>query len=109
MQVQASDDLTQLRNASNLSESEFVNVLVSRYEQRSGCQPYTNVGDRLLLAVNPNENLELASDQTALGYIDDYRDTSSSREPLPPHIFKVAEQAYLHMRRTGLSQSLSFM
>ncbi|KAJ2051377.1 hypothetical protein H4S04_002016 [Coemansia sp. S16] len=109
MHVQDTDDLSQLRNAGELTADEAINTLVGRYEQRPYCQPYTSVGDRLLVAFNPNESLELSSDKSALQYIDDYRDTSASREPLPPHIFKVAEQSYLHMRRTGLSQSIAFI
>ncbi|KAJ2814344.1 hypothetical protein GGI24_006417 [Coemansia furcata] len=109
MHVQDTDDLSQLRNAGELTADEAINTLVSRYEQRPHCQPYTSVGDRLLIAFNPNESLELSSDKAALQYIDDYRDTSAGREPLPPHMFKVAEQSYLHMRRTGLSQSITFM
>ncbi|KAJ2004958.1 hypothetical protein GGI04_002417, partial [Coemansia thaxteri] len=109
MNVQSSDDLSQLRNAAEVTADEVVNILVSRFEQRPRCQPYTSIGDRLLVAFNPSESLELSSDQSAQQYIDDYRDTSPAREPLPPHIFKVAEQSYLHMRRTGLSQSITFI
>ncbi|KAJ1896278.1 hypothetical protein LPJ66_004090 [Kickxella alabastrina] len=109
MQVQGNDDLSLLQNASVLTNDEVVGTLVDRYEQRPHSQPYTNIGDRLLVAFNPNESQESSSDQVALQYADDYRDTSASRQPLPPHIFKVAEQAYLHMRRTGLSQSINFI
>ncbi|KAJ2896585.1 hypothetical protein GGI21_005030, partial [Coemansia aciculifera] len=108
MHIQETDDLSQLRNAGELTADGVINAFVSRYEQRPHCQPYTSVGDRLLVAFNPNEGLELSSDKSALQYIDDYRNTSPTREPLPPHIFKVAEQSYLHMRRTGLSQSITF-
>ncbi|KAJ2853022.1 hypothetical protein J3B02_003321, partial [Coemansia erecta] len=108
MQKQDNDDLTQLRNVASITKDEVVNSLVSRYEQRPQSQPYTGIGDRLLIAFNPNEAQEQSSDAAALRYVDDYRDTSPGRQPLPPHIFKVAEQAYLHLRRTGLSQSISF-
>ncbi|KAJ1843095.1 hypothetical protein LPJ57_009845, partial [Coemansia sp. RSA 486] len=108
MQAQDNDDLALLRNVASITKDEVVNVLVSRYEQRPQSQPYTGIGDRLLVAFNPNEAQEQASDAAALRYVDDYRDTSAGRQSLPPHIFKVAEQAYLHMRRTGLSQSINF-
>ncbi|KAJ2639054.1 hypothetical protein GGF40_001160 [Coemansia sp. RSA 1286] len=109
MQAQDNDDLALLRNVASITKDEVVNILVSRYEQRPQSQPYTGIGDRLLVAFNPNEAQEQASDAAALRYVDDYRDTSAGRQSLPPHIFKVAEQAYLHMRRTGLSQSISFI
>ncbi|KAJ2681985.1 hypothetical protein H4R19_007219 [Coemansia spiralis] len=109
MRVQPDDDLSRHHGAPVLSGDDAVAAIARRYEQRGGSQPYTSIGDRFLIALNPNETLELQSDQAALQYVDDYRDTSPSREPLPPHIFRVAEQAYLHMRRTGLSQSIALM
>ncbi|KAJ2160360.1 hypothetical protein GGF46_002308 [Coemansia sp. RSA 552] len=109
MRAQPNDDLAQHPGAAAPAQGDIAAALAGRYEQRGTSQPYTNIGDRLLVALNPNESLELMSDQTAQRYIDDYRDTSVSREPLPPHVFKVAEQAYLHMRRTGLNQSITFI
>ncbi|KAJ2758529.1 hypothetical protein IWQ56_005979, partial [Coemansia nantahalensis] len=109
MRVQPDDDLSQLHGASVLSGDDVVATIARRYEQRGGSQPYTSIGDRFLIAVNPNESLELQSDQVALQYADDYRNTTPGREPLAPHIFRVAEQAYLHMRRTSLSQSITFI
>ncbi|KAJ2362243.1 hypothetical protein H4S01_004880 [Coemansia sp. RSA 2610] len=109
MRTQPNDDLGQLPGATGPRQDDIATTLAGRYEQRGASQPYTSIGDRLLVALNPNESTELASDQTATQYIDDYRDTSVAREALPPHVFKVAEQAYLHMRRTGLSQSITFM
>ncbi|KAJ2304486.1 hypothetical protein IWW52_006595, partial [Coemansia sp. RSA 2704] len=52
---------------------------------------------------------DTSSDDAALRYVDDYRDTSAERPELAPHVFKTAEQAYLHMRQTGLNQSLVFI
>ncbi|KAJ2298783.1 hypothetical protein IWW54_006584, partial [Coemansia sp. RSA 2705] len=109
MRTQPNDDLGQLPGATGPRQDDIATTLAGRYEQRGASQPYTSIGDRLLVALNPNESTELASDQTATQYIDDYRDTSVAREALPPHVFKVAEQAYLHMRRTGLSQSITFI
>lgn len=104
------DDLARLPdNASSTMDSEeLVNLLVKRYERRPHGHPYTNIGTRLLVALNPFETQDSCSDDSALAYVDNYRDTSVDREELPPHIFKTAEQAYLHMRQTGLNQSLIF-
>ncbi|KAJ2782078.1 hypothetical protein H4R18_002498 [Coemansia javaensis] len=106
MRAQPSDDLSRLGGA---GDDGVAHALASRFEQRGGSQPYTSVGERVLVALNPNESLELQSDEAARRYIEDYRDTSPGREALPPHIFRVAEQAYLHMRRTSLSQSITFI
>ncbi|KAJ2145511.1 hypothetical protein IW136_000960 [Coemansia sp. RSA 678] len=109
MRAQPNDDLGQLLGTAEPTQDGIATALAGRYEQRGASQPYTSIGDRLLVALNPNESSDLLSDQTALQYIDDYRDTSVTRQSLPPHMFKVAEQAYLHMRRTGLSQSITFL
>ncbi|KAI8320717.1 hypothetical protein GQ54DRAFT_290808 [Martensiomyces pterosporus] len=109
MLVQDTDDLGQLRDADAATSDEILDVLIRRYEQRPQSQPYASIGDRLLVAINPLESQEIFSDQSALTYIDDYRNTSVNREPLAPHIFKVAGQSYLHMRRTGLNQSITFI
>ncbi|KAJ1966322.1 hypothetical protein GGI12_000165 [Dipsacomyces acuminosporus] len=102
------DDLARLPQAENIGSEEIVNVLVDRFERRPHGQPYTSIGTRILIAFNPFEAQESCSDESALRYADDYRDTSPERPELAPHVFKVAEQAYLHMRQTGLNQSLVF-
>ncbi|KAJ2669113.1 hypothetical protein IWW42_004801 [Coemansia sp. RSA 1085] len=106
--MRPNDDLGQIPGMPEPSLDAIASALATRYEQRGANQPYTNIGDRLLVALNPHSSEQL-SDQAAQQYIDDYRDTSAVRQPLPPHLFKVAEQAYLHMRRTGLSQSITFI
>ncbi|KAJ2496572.1 hypothetical protein GGI11_008215, partial [Coemansia sp. RSA 2049] len=89
MQTRKDDDLSHYNgDAASRTKDGIDNVLIKRFEQRPDCQPYTNIGDRLLIALNPNETLDLASDERALQYIDDYRDTSVTRENLPPHVFR---------------------
>ncbi|KAJ1797841.1 hypothetical protein LPJ59_002878 [Coemansia sp. RSA 2399] len=110
MQTRNDDDLRLSgSDAASRTKDDIDHVLIKRFEKRPDCQPYTSIGDRLLIALNPNETLELASDENALQYVDDYRNTSVTRENLPPHIFRVAEQAYVHMRRTNLNQSITFL
>ncbi|KAJ1671676.1 hypothetical protein GGF38_000623, partial [Coemansia sp. RSA 25] len=103
------DDLARLSEASSMDCEEIVNVVVKRFERRPQGHPYTNIGTRVLVALNPFEAQEASSDDWAMRYVDDYRDTSADRPELAPHIFKTAEQAYLHMRQTGLNQSLIFI
>ncbi|KAJ2614266.1 hypothetical protein H4S08_001792 [Coemansia sp. RSA 1365] len=105
----SSDDLARLPEATSMDAEEVVNALVKRFERRPQSHPYTNIGSRLLVAFNPFEAQESSSDDSAMRYVDDYRDTSSERPELSPHVFKTAEQAYLHMRQTGLNQSLVFI
>ncbi|KAJ1758048.1 hypothetical protein LPJ77_003456 [Coemansia sp. RSA 2523] len=104
----STDDLARLPDASTMDAEEVVNALVKRFERRPHGHAYTNIGTRILVALNPFEAQESSSDDAALRYVDDYRDTSSERPELSPHVFKTAEQAYLHMRQTGLNQSLIF-
>ncbi|KAJ2015542.1 hypothetical protein GGH91_003677 [Coemansia sp. RSA 2671] len=105
----ANDDLARLPEAASMDSEEIVNAVVKRFERRPQGHPYTNIGTRVLVALNPFEAQEASSDEWAMRYVDDYRDTSADRPELAPHIFKTAEQAYLHMRQTGLNQSLVFM
>ncbi|KAJ2639102.1 hypothetical protein GGF40_001131 [Coemansia sp. RSA 1286] len=103
------DDLSRLPDASSMDPEDIVNALVKRFERRPQGHPYTNIGSRVLVALNPFEAQDACSDDSAMRYVDDYRDTSPERPELAPHVFKTAEQAYLHMRQTGLNQSLLFI
>ncbi|KAJ1874252.1 hypothetical protein LPJ55_001625 [Coemansia sp. RSA 990] len=108
-QALANDDLSRLAESSSMDAEEVVNALVKRFERRPTSHAYTNIGTRLLVALNPFEAQDASSDESAMRYVDDYRDTSTVRPELAPHVFKTAEQAYLHMRQTGLNQSLIFI
>ncbi|KAJ1730504.1 hypothetical protein LPJ61_002974 [Coemansia biformis] len=103
------DDLARLGESQAMDAEDVVNALVKRFERRPQGHTYTNIGTRLLVALNPFTAQDACSDTSALRYVDDYRDTSPDRVELPPHVFRTAEQAYLHMRQTGLSQSLVFI
>jgi chitin synthase len=64
---------------------------------------YSKISDSTLVVLNPYKSLPQQSPQ----YVAEYRDTGSdSLEPLPTHVFKLTNQAYLHMRRTGIDQSI---
>ncbi|KAJ2785710.1 hypothetical protein H4R18_000401 [Coemansia javaensis] len=103
------DDLARLGEAHAMDAEDVVNALVKRFERRPQGHTYTNIGTRLLVALNPFTAQDASSDNCALRYAEDYRSTAPDRPELPPHVFKAAEQAYLHMRQTGLSQSLVFI
>ncbi|KAI8975357.1 chitin synthase-domain-containing protein [Mycotypha africana] len=68
---------------------------------------YSRAGDSVLVAMNPYKQMPFLSQQ----YVAEYKDTTATvdgqqQEPLPSHIYKLTNQAYLHMRRTGIDQSL---
>jgi chitin synthase len=66
---------------------------------------YSRISDSTLVAMNPYKNMPLQ--QQTPHYVAEYKDTGSDAlEPLPTHIYKLTNQAYLHMRRTGIDQSL---
>ncbi|KAJ1910342.1 hypothetical protein IWQ60_010705 [Tieghemiomyces parasiticus] len=98
-------NLTQLTNYASILDDDVVEVLNNRYRKDA---IYTQIGTRALVAVNPNSSLEIFNDVHVQQYVDDYRNTSGQRTVLDPHIFQVAANAYLMMRRTGVDQSLVF-
>ncbi|KAJ1916693.1 hypothetical protein H4219_003652 [Mycoemilia scoparia] len=102
------DNLALLPKGSDVSLRGIASHLGQRYLQYPNGQTYTSVGTRVLVSLNPLMATADSQDSTAQKYVDDYRDTSPNRKELPPHIFKIAEQAYLHMRQTRLNQTIVF-
>eukprot|EP00127_Corallochytrium_limacisporum_P004109 Clim_evm54s157 gene=Clim_evmTU54s157 len=88
------EDMTQLPY---LHEPAVLQCLHTRYEQS---QIYTFSGI-VLVAVNPFSHME---GLYATEMIDTYR--GSVGERLDPHLFAVAEAAYVHIETTGQSQSV---
>lgn len=94
-------DLSKLEST---TDEDLTLVLKARYEQ--DCI-YTRIGDQALVSVNPNKNLNICSDDQSLTYVAEYKDTNGQNaNHLPPHIFQLVNQTYLHMRRTGVDQSI---
>ncbi|KAI8071740.1 chitin synthase [Gongronella butleri] len=86
------------------SESAILHLLHQRYKQRL---PYTQLGHSTLVVVNPYQPLDLLNDATLNTYADAcYRDLSSSKPALQPHVYDLAAKVYFHMRRTGQDQSI---
>ncbi|KAJ1916039.1 hypothetical protein H4219_004006 [Mycoemilia scoparia] len=92
------------------SLGEIATTLSQRYLQ---AKPYTSVGSRVLISLTNPHTIQSFDAAAAQSYIDDYRDTSSSsstqRQELPPHIFELSQQAYLHMRQTRINQTIVFL
>ncbi|KAI9026449.1 chitin synthase-domain-containing protein [Phycomyces nitens] len=84
------------------SEETITGTLKLRFR---GDLVYTRINDSVLIALNPYKDLQQSQD--SLQYVAEYKDTTSDNlEPLPPHVFQLTNQAYLHMRRTGIDQSV---
>jgi hypothetical protein len=94
-------DLSKLEST---TDEDLTQILKARYEQ--DCI-YTRIGDQALVSVNPNKTLSICSDDQSLNYVAEYKDTNGQNtNQLPPHIFQLVNQTYLHMRRTGVDQSI---
>ncbi|KAJ7185953.1 P-loop containing nucleoside triphosphate hydrolase protein, partial [Mycena filopes] len=59
-----------------------------------------NIGSTALVALNPHKYVASSSDSVLQKYAAHYRDTSPHKDPLPPHIFQLANNAYYHMKMT---------
>ncbi|KAK9767698.1 hypothetical protein K7432_002301 [Basidiobolus ranarum] len=96
------EDVTHL-DLKNLTEDSFTHCIQGRFEQ---AQLYTKINNSALIAVNsfgPEKENTAISQQ----YIEAcYRDTSGNPHNLPSHIYELAAKVYLHLRRTGVDQSI---
>ncbi|ORX48286.1 hypothetical protein DM01DRAFT_1309811 [Hesseltinella vesiculosa] len=91
-------DLTQLET---VDDDSLAAALKVRYDNGS---VYVKVGDAIMIALNPNQDRQHESSQ----YVAAYKDTQGQVGALPPHVYEIANQAYMHMRRTGIDQSVLF-
>lgn len=97
--------VTDLATLSPVSDDVVVACLRERFMTDN---IYTNIGSSGLVALNPHKYVASNSDSIMHKYAAEYRDTSEHKEPLPPHIFQVANNAYYHMKRTTQDQSIIF-
>lgn len=101
-QLEAVTDLTSLTPVSD-------DIIVSCIRERFMTDNvYTNIGTSGLVAVNPHKYVSTNSDSVMHQYAAEYRETLEGKDPLPPHIFQMANNAYYHMRRTTQDQSVVF-
>ncbi|KIJ69713.1 glycosyltransferase family 2 protein [Hydnomerulius pinastri MD-312] len=107
-----SGDLVDLVSSSNSatiypSDDAIVAVLNTRFRADL---PYTRIGTTNLLVVNPYKTLANVNDISAKEYEERcYKDTSlslASSRLLQPHLYELAAQVYLLMRRRKQSQSV---
>lgn len=95
--------VTDLATLPSVSDDIIVSCIRERFMADT---IYTNIGSSALIAVNPHKYVPSNSDAVMHKYAAEYRDTSPAREPLPPHIFQLANNAYYHMRRTAQDQCI---
>jgi chitin synthase len=88
-------DNYQLSNQPQFNEDSFTQCLKQAYQDRI---QYSRLSHHAIVALDPIETNELSSE-----YVAEYKNTSNQ---LPTHIFKLTNHAYLHMRRTGIDQSI---
>ncbi|KAI8372396.1 chitin synthase-domain-containing protein [Blakeslea trispora] len=91
------DDLCLLND---INQNSIVECLKYRFESNL---VYTRISDGVLVAINSDTDHEHPQDLQK--YVAEYKSTALS-EPLPPHLFRLSNEAYLHMRRTGIDQSI---
>ncbi|KAF7292507.1 Glycosyltransferase family 2 protein [Mycena kentingensis (nom. inval.)] len=100
--MEAVNDLALLPNP---SDDAIVTCLRERFLSDT---IYTSIGSSGLVALNPHKYVPASGDAVLHKYAAEYRDTSEDKQPLPPHIFQLANNAYYHMRRTAQDQSMLF-
>lgn len=91
-----------LLNNSSIAQDMVVQHLKSRYESNN---VYTRINDEILIAMLNNKSFNF-NEQESMEYVAEYKNTLNSGTILPPHIYQTVNQVYLHMRRTGIDQSI---
>ncbi|KAI8087609.1 uncharacterized protein B0P05DRAFT_368593 [Gilbertella persicaria] len=92
----------ELADTSQKTEDSLTQTLKAAFQTNT---IYSRISDSTYVAINPYKSFPNQS----LQYVAEYKDTGSDAlEPLPTHIYKLTNQAYLHMRRTGIDQSIIF-
>ncbi|PVU97135.1 hypothetical protein BB559_002140 [Furculomyces boomerangus] len=102
-------DLSKGPKAGATNDDDVTKRVIERFEQNEDFSPYTQIGSRVLISVNPHEQLDINGDQTAKLYVDDFKNTSKGPKKTEPHIFKVVESSYLYMKQTEINQSIIFL
>jgi chitin synthase len=102
---QRMEGITDLASLSPVSDDVIVSCLRERFMSDN---IYTNIGSSGIVAVNPHKYISSNADSLLYKYAAEYRDTSETKEKLPPHIFQLANNAYFHMRRTTQDQCILF-
>jgi chitin synthase len=98
--LEAVNDLTTL---TPLSDDAIVSCIRERFLSDT---IYNGIGSSAVVVINPHKYVSSNADSVLHKYAAEYRSISKDKEPLPPHIFQLANNAYYHMRRTTQDQSI---
>ena len=98
--LEAVNDLTTL---SPVSDDAIVSCIRERFLSDT---IYTGISRSALVSINPHKFVATNADSVLHKYAAEHRNISDDKEPLPPHIFQLANDAYYHMRRTTQDQSI---
>jgi chitin synthase len=95
------DDLSLL---GEINEDSLIRQLKIRYESNL---LYTRISDNGLVVLNSNINRHENNNdfQVSLDYVTEYKNTSIKSKN-STHVYQMVNQIYLHMRRTGIDQSI---
>lgn len=109
-------DLITSNSSANVYPSDD-NILTTVQARLRADHPYTRIGAKILLAINPFRSLSHLNDESAEQYINlcyqdaDWHTKGVQFHPnhiLPPHPYEFALRVYHAMRRTSLSQAIIF-
>lgn len=99
------ESVTDLSKLPSISDDIIVSCIRERFMADI---IYTDIGTSALVATNPHKYIPSNADNILQKYASEYRDTTGQPPQLPPHIFRLANNAYYHMRRTTQDQSILF-
>lgn len=104
-QPKLTSDLTQLSGDPSLNE--IADILRQRYLNDL---IYTNISSSVIIALNPYSKNDEKQIHINAEYIAEYKDTTSAKvkQWREPHLYQLVNDAYLHMRRTSICQSILF-
>ena len=91
------------------ADDELVTLLCHRYYQSLY---YTQLQESVLVVLNPYRTaVDVNSTEVLHEYRREFRNTriTQSSSPLPPHVFRLANNAYFYMQRTGQDQCVFFL
>ncbi|KAI8644464.1 glycosyltransferase family 2 protein [Parasitella parasitica] len=103
---QSNDAINDLSTADNLTDRQLAEILHQKFLSYN---VYTDIGPCNLVAINPFKELAQNDAQTSDDYVTSYKNTLSEdlvTNKLNPHVFKLVNRSYFHMRRTGNDQSI---
>ncbi|CAO3682868.1 hypothetical protein G6F70_002985 [Rhizopus microsporus] len=95
----STEDLSEIKD---VTEEKIVSALKERFLNG---QIYTRVKHSLLIVVNPYKDSRETIQEISERYLAEYKNTDIKKR-LPAHIFQHVNQAYFHMRRTRIDQSI---